>query len=508
MVKRLIVMALVMAFATTGMTGCSGEVTEEDLQLWTHNSRGLARLSEVIADSEQPMTTRIRGLEVVVEKGFSTQVRTILDEVKVGREELVTGTVEQLVDHLVKKDEHQLNAKDALIVMQRYIAVEDFKKVRAAIAKWAFEGLSWESSAEEVQKLGNRISTGQIRDLGEFGFEGSGFLLRHGFNVDKVSDYLVDARNPKATSVLLKAMKLYHQAGNIGAHHLDAISRTNSVEAAEYLLDVYLNATLEADIRAQAFNGSIRLLDLPAVKKNGKSLVSRLLKLLESKDPSDRWLGAVNLVHMDGIDHLQEILDGFKTDLDYTTADESPLKSVMDLCLDIRDKKHGEKSVPIFMKNAQSTNPNISAISIVCLKGNQAQGAVETLKGLARDPGKNKAVALDKFLGGESTIHSLAQNAVEGLAMLKAVDADQKAGKLDKLDAAAKRDVITFEIVDLGATYVENVNKRFAAAVEARKAADAALAKEAAAEEAAAKPPEKPPEDAGEKAPEKPPKAK
>ena len=87
MVKRLIVMALVMAFATTGMTGCSGEVTEEDLQLWTHNSRGLARLAEVIADPEQPMTTRIRGMEVVVEKGFTTQVRTILDEVKEGREE-------------------------------------------------------------------------------------------------------------------------------------------------------------------------------------------------------------------------------------------------------------------------------------------------------------------------------------------------------------------------------------------------------------------------------------
>ena len=188
MVKRLIVMALVMAFATTGMTGCSGEVTEEDLQLWTHNSRGLARLAEVIADPEQPMTTRIRGMEVVVEKGFTTQVRTILDEVKAGREELVSGTVEQLLDHLNKKDEHQLNSKDALIVMQRYIAVEQFKTVRQAIATWAFTGLSWDSPAEDVQKLGNRISTGQIRDLGEYGYEGSGYLLRHGFNVDKVSE--------------------------------------------------------------------------------------------------------------------------------------------------------------------------------------------------------------------------------------------------------------------------------------------------------------------------------
>ena len=254
---------------------------------------------------------------------------------KVGREELVAGTVEQLLDHLNKKDEHQLNSKDALIVMQRYIAVDQFKKVREAIAKWAFTGLSWESPAEEVQKLGNRISTGQIRDLGEFGFEGSGYLLRHGFNVDKVSEYLVEARDPKATTVLLKAMKLYHQSGNIGAHHLDAIARTNSVEAAEYLLDTYLNSELEADIRAQAFNGAIRLLDLPAVKKNGAPLVSRLLKLLKSEDPSDRWLGAVNLIHMDGINHLQDILTGFKTDIDYTTADESPLKSVMDLCLSL-----------------------------------------------------------------------------------------------------------------------------------------------------------------------------
>ena len=59
------------------------------------------------------------------------------------------------------------------------------------------------------------------------------------------------------------------------------------------------------------------------------------------------------------------------------------------------------------------------------------------------------------------------------------------AGKLDKIDAAAKRDVITFEFEDLGATYAENVNKRFADAVAARKAADAALAKENAAKAAA-----------------------
>jgi hypothetical protein len=87
---------------------------------------------------------------------------------------------------------------------------------------------------------------------------------------------------------------------------------------------------------------------------------------------------------MDGVAHLQEILNGFKTDLDYSTADESPLKSIMDLCLDIRDRKHGEKSLPVFMKNAQSANPNISAISIVCLKGNQAHSAVASLKVLAR----------------------------------------------------------------------------------------------------------------------------
>jgi lysozyme family protein len=485
MVKRLIVLCLLGIFSTGSVIGCDGPVTEEDLQLWTHNSRGLTRLSEVISSPEQPMTTRIRGLEVVVEKGFSTQVRTILDDVTEGRDELVKGTVEQLIDHLAKKDEHQLNAKDALIAMQRYIPVEDFKAVRSAIAKWAFVGLSWESSPEEVQKLGNKISTGQIRDLGTYGYEGSGYLLRHGFNVDKVSEYLVEARDPAATAVLMKAMKFYHASGNIGAHHLAAIAKTNSVEAAEYLLDIYLNTALEADIRAQAFNGSILLLDIPAVKKNGKSLVSRLLKLLVSEDPSDRWLGAVNLIHMDGVNQLQQILDGFKTDRDYTNADETPLKSVMDLCLDIRDKGHGEKAVPVFMKNVTHTNPNIAAISIVCLKGNQAHHADPQLRELAKAPRPGKEISLARFLGSEITIHSLAQNAIEGLAMLKAVDADEKSGKLGKKDATNKRDLITFEIEDLGATYTETVGKRFAAAVAFRK-------QEEAAAKAAAQPPPAP----------------
>lgn len=476
MTKRTPWIVVLVTLGFAAVAACDGEVTEEDLQLWTHNERGLSRLGEVIADPEQPMTTRIRGLEVVIEQGHSTRVRAILDEVTDNREALISGIGEQLLDHLAQRDEVQLNAKDALIVMQRFIPVEEFRVIRQKIGQWAFGDITWDSQAEDVQGLGNRISAGQIKDLGEYGWEGGAIIISHGFLVDKMMELLVDARDPRASQLLLKGIKKLHVGGQVGIHHLAALARTESPEAAGYMLDVYLNAKYDKEVRSTAFNNAVLLLDLPGVKKSGATLVGRLLKLMALKNPQDRWLGAINIIHVHGVERLEDILANFKADLDYTEAEESPLKSVMDLCLDIRDKGHGAKAVPVFMKHATDANPVVAAISVVCLKANQAHLSGPVLQTLATPGKKAPPVTLEKFLGGELNLASLAQNAIEGLAMMKTADADKKAGKLDDRGHKDKMDLITFELEKLGEEYTKVVADRFEDAVEMRKAEDEAKA--------------------------------
>ena len=398
----------------------------------------------------------------VVEKGFTKKVRGIIDEVKDSREEIVKKLTAELVDHLVKRDEAQYAAKDTLLSLDRYIAAAEYEKVKVEIAKWAFTDITWEATQDTVQKLGNRMSIGQINDLGAAGWEAAAILLSHGFKVDKCLQMLTDAKNPEAAKLMLRGLKKHHAEYGVRIHHLAALAETGSAEAATYLLDIYLDGENQADVRATAFNAAVGMLDKPSLKADSKEIVVRLLKLMETGSIDDRWTGALNIIHIDGVHRLEDILSKFKDDDQYLEADVDPRKSMVDLCLDIRDKGHGAAAAPIFRKHIKDSNLVVAVIAITCLKAANHQASAGDIGSLAKPADAPDAVSLAAVFGEGWTLGEFAQNAVDGLAMMAAADAALKSKALDGIEHKNKLLLIIFEMKEVGAAYTAQIDERFA----------------------------------------------
>jgi len=462
--------------------GCDGEVTEEDLDKWRYNERGLARMAQFVADPLESTDLRTRALEIVVEKNNPKRIRGMLDETDVenGRDEIVQQLITRLEAHLEAGDEVQIEAKDALMLLHRYVSAADYDIIRQKVAAWAFKGVDWDTPAEDVKKKveSRALSSGQIQDLAEFGYEGAAVILSHGFNVDKMIGVLTETRNDTATELLLKGMKRRHAKGEVAIHHLDAIAKTESGSAAAYLLQIYLDeGKYDLDIRMPAFNRAMALMDKPSVKKAPGDAVDNLFRLMAGKDDQDRWFGATNIVRISGVGRLDDILKAFKDDKVYKPyGDTHTEKWIVDLCLDVYDGGHAEVAAPIFTGylaykppgrsgSGGSGNRIAAAISTVCLKALQLQSAKGDLAKLGK---LATPVSLADFLGGEYTLQGLATNAAEGLGMMADAAAAAAAGTLTKEDLPEKKKLISFLLESVGTVYSTAVEERFAAYLAAK----------------------------------------
>ena len=468
--------ALVLAL---GAGACGSTVTEEDLQKWTNNDIGLARIKEVVADPTQPIETRVRALEVVVEKGFPLRVRGFVDGVHDAgaAAELVKRLTAQLLLHVEKKTQFQLDAKDCLMSLERYMEPAAFEPVQKAVALWAFGDLSWDSPASEVQdKVQKRISSGQIMDLGRHGWDLAGILIENGFVVDKMVRFLGTAKDPKATGILLKGLRKLHAKSGAQTYHIEALRSTDNAAACAYLLEMYMNPEIEDEFRAVAFNVAVEMAALPAIKADPSVVVEQLLKLIATDQPEDRWLGATNLVQLGGATHLDAILAALKDDKVYKKAEEDPAKSVMDLCLDLHDLGLGDTVASTFLAALERDNRIVRSVAVVCLKAmgrSEARSALEKLAALAvaKDPKKPAEgdIDLDDFLGEQLTLGKLAQNALDGLTQIAALEADAKAGKYTEEQKKTRRLLTVFELAKVGEEYTKLVSERYDAWVAEQK---------------------------------------
>lgn len=468
---RALLVACVALFAVNA-GACDSTVTESDLQKWTNNDLGLARIKEVVLDAEQPMDTRIRALEVVVEKGFPLRVRGFIDAIhdEAQRTEVVKRLSAQLLLHVEKRSKFQLDAKDCLMTFDRYMDPGEFEPIQKAVAAWAFGDITDDTPQAEVKdKVQTRISSGQIMDLGRYGWPPASILIENGFVVDKMVRYLGTAKDPVATELLLKGLRKLHASSGAQRYHIEALRGTDSVAACAYLLEMYMNPELEDEFRAGAFNVAVEMMELPVVKKDPKIVVDQLLKLINTEQPEDRWLGATNLVHLSGLTHLDAILAAFKDDNTYKKAEEDPAKSVMDLCLDIHDLGLSAKAIPTFQAALASDNRILKSIAIVCLKANGGDAAKAQLATIAQLASGKEDINIDDFLGESLTLGLLAQNAIDGLAQLATLDADAKAGKYTDEQSKTRRLLTIFELAKTGDEYRDLVGARYDAWVEEQK---------------------------------------
>lgn len=456
------------------VAACDSTVTEADLQKWSNNEIGVRRLKEVIVDGKQPRGTRIRALEVLVEKRLATRVRPMIQAIpeKDDQRQLARELVVQLEQHVQKNSAFVLNAKDTILELVKYLSPEDLDKAQRIISAWAFSDITWESPAREVrQKIEKRMSAAQIVAMGKYATQVGGILVSHGFVVDQMLHYLVALRTPEAFDLVVKGLRALES--KIGVRNTDvaALRAIGTPAGAAMLFEIYQNPTVDSELRDNAYNFAVEMLELPEVKKAPTDVVAQLTRIMGTPDADDRWSGAANLLRLLGPSaKLQEILAVFQDDGVYQKGTDETGKSVMDFCLDLYDLNLKVQALPVLRDRLNNGNRIQKAIAVVCLKALGAVEVTEELRLFTKNLDKPEDVALDDFLGGKVTLAKLAQNAIDGLAAIGRIDADKAAGKLNEEQHKTKRlgAVVEYELV--GDEFAKAVEDRYQEWVKEREA--------------------------------------
>jgi len=457
------------------LAACDSTVSESDLQKWTNNEIGLDRIRQLLKDPEQSLDTKVRALEVMVEKRLEKRLGEsphpvtaalrpgVLSVLELKDRIVVTSALaERLLKHVELRDAQLLVSKDAILMHLKLLSPEVADRAQRTIAQWAFGDITWDLPPSEVRaKIESRMGPDQIIQLGRYGVEGAGVLLSHGFTAEAMTRYIALSGAPDANATLLRALKKLIPQFGLQKYHAYALLKTGEPEAAAFLFALYRDPKTDEDLRELTFSLAVQMLELPKVKARSGPAIEELIKIGMDGSGEDRWLAAANIIAMTGSARLADIIAMFKDDAAYAGAVDDPGKSVMDLCLDLADLDQKAQVIPFMRGMLAGGNRIQKTIAILCLKSHQAVDAKSELEALSALIGKPGDVSVDDLLKGELTLGRLAKNTIEGLALLVQWDADKAAGKLDDAGLKYKRFLTIVEFEATGEEYPKAIEERF-----------------------------------------------
>ena len=467
-----------MLVLASSLGGCGGAPDEADLQKWAGSEAGFQKLAQLIRDKEMPAAIRVRALEVVVERQQELRVR--------GMVELITDPADrqaiarQLVDSLAKQVEtraaSQLQAKDAILMLARYLQPEQLDRVQKIIATWAFSDIAWDTPAAELKsKLEARISAAQIADLGPYGIESAAILVANGFIAEPMVRYLASSPSPAAKPLLIKAFRRFIPAFlNVNPFYLDSIRKTQDPAGAQLLFELYQNTKLDEKARDACFSVGAMMLDQPTLKgqlEAAQPVIDELMKIGLAGPIEDRWLAASNILAVAGGARLGDALKLFKDDKAYGDPVATG-NATLDLCFELHKGGPAEASLPPIQSALASGQRIQKVIAILCAKTLGLDQAEPVLRSLAANLGSQADVAVADFLGDATsadgqkvplTLGWLAQNAIEGIDLLGASNLPS----LDEAKRKARHFVIAVEFRALGARYAKLVEERYRQSIAA-----------------------------------------
>jgi len=422
-----------------------------NFQKYTANENGVRQLERYIQDPSNGLEARVEAVIALAEGGWTMSLRKVLDGCP-DREDVSAKTLDALISKLTalpEKSEGLAALRDATFIALSLVPASERAAFQKRLAEWAFAGLGPESPAEEVKRtVESRILVAQIADLGRFGAEGATWLIRHGFAVDKLSQYLLSLEDPEVEQKLLQALKTLHATPDIAIpfYHVEIIGRIRSTEAVEYLLDLAQDDRQEADLRTLAFNQAAEILDHPDRLRGVRdAILSRLRRMLSRKDPDDRWAAARYILTLEGGAAFEEVLAALADDGIYPRAVEDPRKTLVDFCTGVVLKMHPEDARErLFRRLLGSKNRVHQALGVVCIKATEEPRFAELLKPVLR-----ATVSLEPVFGEKTTLAQLAQNAADGLALIAEYRAAEASGAL-KPDLAKRK--VFFALVNLADT--------------------------------------------------------
>lgn len=470
-IARLLVPSLVASLIALALVACGGAPEEADLQKWASSEAGFQRLAVVVRDKDMPLDTRVRALEIVVEKQQELRVRGMVELITdmADRQVVARALVDKLAKHIESRAASQLAAKDAVLMLSRYLAPEQLDRAQKVIAAWAFSDITWETPAEELKtKLESRISAGQIADLGPYGLESAAILLANGFIAEQMVRYLSASPSPDAKPLLLKAFRRFFPAFlNVNPFYLDSIRKTQDPAGAQLLFQLYQDTKLDQKSRDAAFTVGAMMLDQPTIKgqlEASKPIVDELVKIGSTAIIEDRWLAAANILTITGGAGLGQVLDLFKDDKTYTEPAANG-NSVLDLCFELYKEAKPATAEPALDKALASGNRIQKSIAILCSKALVLADFKPKLAPIAATLDGKGDVPVADFLGevetdgkkSPLTLGYLAQNAIEGIDLLVA----SKLETLDEAKRKARHFVITVEYKELGEKYAKDIEERY-----------------------------------------------
>lgn len=462
-------------------TTCGGTPDEADLQEWANSEQGFSRLARLARDASMPAELRVRGLEVVVERGQQLRVRGMIERITEmkDRESIVRQLVDSLAAQVEKRAPTQLAAKDTILLLTRYLPPDQLDHVQRVIAEWAFADISWDTPAPELKtKLEARISAPQIADLGPYGLEAAAILLANGFIAEQMVRYLSKSAAPAAKALLIRAFRRFFTTFfSVNPFYLDAIRKTQEPAGAKLLLELYQNEKLDQRSRDACYSVAAMMLDQPTIKGRAdvaEPIVAELVKIGSKKSAEDRWLSAANILAVTNGAGLDRMLALFADDGIYGEPAANS-NSIIDLCFELHRAGRPDTFEPVLAKAIAGGNRVQRAISIICAKVLHLRQLEPTLEALAKRRGKRDDVALQDLLGegfpkdeGDGvpmTLGFLAANALEGMAMLSASDLPS----LDDKQKKARHFVISVELSELGELYRQHVEERYRQSLEKKK---------------------------------------
>jgi len=476
-IARLLLPSLFTGLLAIALVACGGAPEEADLQKWAGSEAGFQRLAVVVRDKEQPLETRVRALEVVVEKQQELRVRGMVELITdmADRQTVARTLVDKLAKQVESRAPSQLAAKDTILMLARYLAPEQLDRVQKVIAAWAFSDITWETPSEELKtKLESRISAGQIADLGPYGLESAAILLANGFIAEQMVRYLSGSPSPDAKPLLLKAFRRFFPAFlNVNPFYLDSIRKTQDPAGAQLLFQLYQDTKLDQKSRDAAFTVGAMMLDQPTIKgqlEASKPIVDELVKIGSTPLIEDRWLAAANILTITGGAGLGQVLDLFKDDKTYTEPAANG-NSILDLCFELYKEAKPSASQPAIEKALASGNRIQKSIAILCSKTLVMADMKPALAPIAATLSGKGDTSLADFLGevdsdgkkSPLTLGFLAQNAIEGIDLLVA----SKLETLDESKRKARHFVIAVEYKELGAQYAKDIEDRYQQSLKA-----------------------------------------
>lgn len=459
------------------LVACNTKVTDEDLDRWSNNEEGLAKIEEVVRDTEQPLETRVRALRVTLKSGSPLKARSFLEKAK-DRDKLVEAFQGELIK-MMSSEKDQVTAKDGLFQILPYLPEAEREPVQARIAEWAFEGLDDSSPTAKIkEQIEYRIMVSQIEDLGPHGVRGAALLLSRGFAVDRLFRYLVGIGTDEARRLALAAVIRLHQIpeSQVTYAHLERIQEIGTADAAIYLFDLY-DRQEDKDIASDAFNRALGMLEQPGVRADKDKLVKRMLPYLQGKNADDRWFAARTIVSLGGKEQLGTVIDGFADDKVYDSGSFDPQKSIIDFC-ETGVVKLEDDPTDELVSRLGGENRIATSIAVVCIKALGSPKAKEPLAALVANE-----TSLDDLLGDKLTVGALAQNAIDGITMREDDRKKAEAGELTKEQLDARRWHSLVILSKTGADYTAALEARLAEAQKAEAEEDGAEPKEAPPEQ-------------------------